>query len=61
MKVLANDLAFPEGPAFDTENNLWCTEAYAGALVRWEAERGGFDRVEVGGIPNAIAVDEDDA
>ncbi|MDR9431948.1 MAG: SMP-30/gluconolactonase/LRE family protein [Natronomonas sp.] len=61
MEVLAGDLAFPEGPAFDSDDTLWCTEAYAGALVRWEAETDGFDRVGVGGIPNAIAVDEDDA
>lgn len=60
MDVLADGLAFPEGPVFDSENTLWCTEAYSGTLVRRESGADGFDRVDVGGVPNAIAVDADD-
>lgn len=60
MHVLAADLAFPEGPVFDGDNTLWCTEAHAGTLVRWRPDEEGFDRVDVGGVPNAIAVDTDD-
>lgn len=60
MDVLADDLAFPEGPVFDGDNTLWCTEALEGALVRWRPEEQGFDWVDVGGVPNAIAVDAAD-
>lgn len=60
MDVLADGLAFPEGPAFDSQNTLWCTEGYGGSLVRWDPDVDGFDRIEIGGIPNAIAVDSAD-
>ena len=60
MDQLVADLEFPEGPVFDSDGTLWCTEAYAGNLVRWRPDVEGFDRVDVGGVPNALAVDVND-
>ena len=32
--VLATGLDFPEGPAFDPQGNLWCTELNAGTILK---------------------------
>ncbi|MBL8231953.1 MAG: hypothetical protein JNL98_25880 [Bryobacterales bacterium] len=32
MRVLLEDLAFPEGPAFAPDGSLWCVELHGGAL-----------------------------
>jgi gluconolactonase len=53
--VLADGLAFPEGPAFDPQGVLWCTELGAGNLVRWEGE--GLVRIPTGGRPNGLTFD----
>lgn len=53
VKLLAEGLAFPEGPAFDPEGNLWCTELQAGNLVLWSNDS--FERYPVGGAPNGLA------
>jgi sugar lactone lactonase YvrE len=34
-KVLVEGLGFPEGPAFDPQGNLWCTDMGTGELVNW--------------------------
>lgn len=53
--VLADGLAFPEGPAFAPAGALWCVELKGGALVR-VGERGP-ERIAVGGEPNGLAFD----
>ena len=56
--VLLEDLAFPEGPAFDRRGGLWFVELKAGRLACWKDGR--LNRVEVGGAPNGIAIDARD-
>jgi gluconolactonase len=52
--VLAEGLAFPEGPVFSGDGSLWGVELNGGALFRWRA--GDIERVAVGGRPNGLAV-----
>lgn len=54
--VLAEGLAFPEGPAFDPSGDLWCVEMTAGRLWR-RSPAGDIRSYDVGGRPNGIAVD----
>ena len=54
--VLAQDLAFPEGPAFDPSGDLWCVELAAGTLWR-RSTSGWISRRFVDGRPNGIAID----
>jgi len=54
--VLAQDLAFPEGPAFDPFGDLWCVELAAGTLWR-RSPSGRISRRFVDGRPNGIAID----
>jgi gluconolactonase len=54
--VLAEGLEFPEGPAFDPQGRLWCTELGSGNLVRLEAD-GTLRRYPTGGSPNGLAFD----
>jgi len=51
--VLASDLAFPEGPAFDADGALWGVEMNGGRLFR--RERDALTRIPVGGRPNGLA------
>jgi gluconolactonase len=55
VNVLASGLDFPEGPAFDAQGILWCTELLGGNLVRWV--EGSFTRIPVNGRPNGLAFD----
>jgi gluconolactonase len=55
VKILADDLDFPEGPAFDPDGNLWCTELNGGNLVRFKD--GQLKRYAVQGRPNGLAFD----
>lgn len=55
VEVLADGLAFPEGPAFAPDGNLWLVELQGGRLARWSDE--GLDRHEVGGSPNGLLID----
>jgi gluconolactonase len=54
--VLASDLRFPEGPAFDKNGSLWAVEFKGESLV--QLKDGHFIRHHVGGSPNGIAIDE---
>lgn len=58
-QILATGLNFPEGPAFDPQGNLWCTELLGGNLVKWVDD--GLIRYPVGGEPggrgNSLAFD----
>lgn len=56
VKVLAQNLAFPEGPAFDPAGDLWFVELHGGNLVRWR--NGRLDRYPTGGAPNGLAFDQ---
>ena len=53
--ILVEGLDFPEGPAFDPQGELWCTELQGGNLVRVRA--GKVDRFAVDGRPNGLAFD----
>ena len=55
VEVLAEGLAFPEGPAFDLQGALWCVELQGGGLVRWREGR--LERFDTGGAPNGLTVD----
>jgi gluconolactonase len=55
MHVLAEDLSFPEGPAFAPDGSLWCVELKGGNLVRWHA--GALERFATDGEPNGLAFD----
>jgi len=54
--VLAESLAFPEGPAFDADGNLWFVELEAGRIARID-RAGSLKRFDVGGKPNGLAFD----
>ncbi len=54
-KILADGLAFPEGPAFAPDASVWMVEMKGGNLCRWADGR--LSRVAVGGLPNGIAFD----
>ncbi|QDK77128.1 SMP-30/gluconolactonase/LRE family protein [Spirosoma sp. KCTC 42546] len=54
IRVLAEGLRFPEGPAFDTNGNLWCVEQEGeGLFCRYS--NGKTKRIQTGGRPNALA------
>ena len=55
VDILAEGLAFPEGPVFDHDGNLWCVELQGGDLTRWREGR--ITRFATGGNPNGAAVD----
>jgi gluconolactonase len=55
VRVLASGLEFPEGPAFDPQGDLWCTELLGGNLVRWR--EGAIERIPVNGRPNGLTFD----
>jgi gluconolactonase len=55
IRVLAQGLDFPEGPAFDPQGILWCVELLGGNLVRYEA--GQVQRFPTNGRPNGLAFD----
>jgi gluconolactonase len=59
VNILASGLDFPEGPAFDPQGNLWCTELLGGSLVK--LVDGQLERIAVGGGPggrgNGLAFD----
>ena len=52
--LLADGLAFPEGPAFADDGALWGVEMNAGGLFRWAD--GTLIRLQVGGKPNGLAI-----
>ena len=55
IDILADGLAFPEGPVFDPPGDLWCVELSGGGLIRWRD--GTVERFATGGAPNGAAVD----
>lgn len=52
MNILADDLKFPEGPAFDPTGALWCVEVKAGNLVRYSDRQ--LERFPTGGALHRI-------
>lgn len=58
IKVLIDDLNFPESPAFDNKGNLWCTEILAGNLVVFDGKN--VERFHAGGKVNGLALDNHD-
>lgn len=56
VEVLADGLAFPEGPAFDPQGALWCVELQGGGMARWRDGR--CERFRTGGAPNGLAIDK---
>ena len=55
VNILTDGLAFPEGPVFDHDGNLWCVELKGGDVTRWR--EGQIERFATGGNPNGAAVD----
>lgn len=55
--VISSNLRFPEGPAFDWHQNLWCVEQKGASLVCVTGRE--IRRIEVGGCPNGIAISAD--
>lgn len=55
-RVIARGLAFPEGPLFDAEGDLWCVEMKGGGLARLD-RAGRLTRFATGGAPNGLALD----
>ncbi|RYG30795.1 MAG: SMP-30/gluconolactonase/LRE family protein, partial [Chitinophagaceae bacterium] len=55
LKILVEQLRFPEGPAFAPDGSLWLVELQGKSLVRYND--GKLERFEVGGKPNGIAID----
>ncbi|MBC8075794.1 MAG: gluconolactonase, partial [Chloroflexales bacterium] len=55
LEILAEGLAFPEGPAFAPDGALWFVELEVGALTRYDA--GKLSRYPCGGMPNGLAFD----
>jgi len=53
--VLLEGLDFPEGPAFDPQGRLWCTELGSGNLVLWDGQQA--RRFATQGKPNGLAFD----
>lgn len=56
MKIILDGIRFPEGPAFDRDQNIWIVEKDAGNLIF--VRKGMAHRYAVGGAPNGIAIDE---
>lgn len=54
-QIIISGLNFPEGPAFDTEGNLWFVEIKGGNLSRWDGMQ--LRRFVVKGTPNGMAFD----
>ena len=54
MRILADGLRCPEGPAFAADGSLWCVELRGGGLCRWRD--GAITRIATGGEPNGIAI-----
>lgn len=57
MTTIANNIAFPEGPAFDKEGNTWLVEKEGGNLICIKAQH--VHRYFTGGAPNGIAIGSD--
>ncbi|WP_336515810.1 SMP-30/gluconolactonase/LRE family protein [Pollutibacter soli] len=55
IRILAEDLKFPEGPAFAPDGSLWLVEMKGESLVNFR--QGKIERFHVGGAPNGIAID----
>ncbi len=55
MKIIVEDLDFPEGPCFDPAGELWFVELKGGNLVRWRES--GLERFATGGDPNGMTFD----
>lgn len=55
VSVLATDLAFPEGPVFNAQDELWFVELQGGNVVRWHQDK--LERFPTGGSPNGLVVD----
>ncbi len=55
VDILADGLAFPEGPVFDKAGDLWCVELQGGDLTRYRD--GQIERFPTGGAPNGATLD----
>lgn len=55
IKTLAENLDFPEGPAFDSAGDLWCVELKGGNLIC--LKDGKIERIPTDGAPNGLAFD----
>lgn len=58
ITILAENLHFPEGPAFDSQGNLWLVELKGEGIVKYT--NGNLQKFHTGGNPNGIAIDKQD-
>lgn len=56
IDIIADNLNFPEGPAFDAEGHLWCVELKGGNLIRFDGKK--IARYPTSGDPNGLAFDK---
>ncbi|ANY84064.1 hypothetical protein BB934_38050 (plasmid) [Microvirga ossetica] len=56
-RVVAEGLAFPEGPAFEPDGTLWWVEI-DGSVLGCRRNDGSIDRRVIGGKPNGLAFDK---
>ncbi len=54
VRILAEGLDFPEGPAFDSQSRLWFVELKGGNICRLDGEK--VVRIPTGGNPSGLAV-----
>jgi gluconolactonase len=58
IDILAEDLQFPEGPAFDAKGNLWFVELKGEGIAKYAS--GQLERFRTEGSPNGIVIDAQD-
>ncbi|NQT58615.1 MAG: SMP-30/gluconolactonase/LRE family protein [Bacteroidetes bacterium] len=56
VEILAEEMDFPEGPAFDPNGSLWCVELEGGNIVSFS--QGTIKRFPTGGSPNGLIFDD---
>lgn len=56
VRILAEGLDLPNGPAFSSGSSLWYVETNGGNLACW-SEEGGLERYPTGGAPTGLVFD----
>jgi gluconolactonase len=58
MNILTDSIEFGEGPAFTSDNELWCVDLAKGCLIHYSES--GMRRIPSMGTPNAVIFDSED-
>lgn len=59
IDIIADNLAFPEGPAVDSKKRIWFVELKGGNLCCLDKHN--LTKIPTGGGPNGIAIDSNDS